>query len=63
MKEFDKQKRKGFSYTVSDEQIRKWRALSAEQKLEWLEQANAFINQALTPKRRAIMEKFRKGEI
>lgn len=53
----------GFSYVVTDEQIRAWKALPAKDKLDWLEQANQFINKALTPERRQIMERFRRGEI
>ena len=32
--------RGGYSYRVTDEQIRRWRALPPEVKLQWLEDAN-----------------------
>lgn len=56
-------RRHGFSYRVSDDQIRRWRALPAEVKLQWLEDANRFLAVALTPQARAIQERFRHGEI
>jgi hypothetical protein len=55
--------RRGYSYHVTDEQIRRWRALSAEVKLQWLEDANRFLALALTPKTRAIQDRFRRGEL
>ena len=56
-------KRGGFSYRVSDEQIQRWRALSSEEKLQWLEDANRFLAVALTPAARAIQERFRRGDL
>jgi hypothetical protein len=54
---------RGFSYAVTDEQIRRWRALPAEVKLQWLEDANRFLALALTPKAREIQDRFRRGEL
>lgn len=54
---------RGYSYHVTDEQIRRWRALPAEVKLQWLEDANHFLVLALTPKTRAIQDRFRRGEL
>lgn len=56
-------RRPGFSYRVSDEQIRRWRALPTEVKLQWLEDANRLLAVALTPQARAIQERFRRGDI
>ncbi|HTK86288.1 MAG TPA: hypothetical protein VL329_01085 [Nitrospiraceae bacterium] len=56
-------KRGGFSYRVTDEQIQRWRALSSEEKLQWLEDANRFLAVALTPAVRAIQERFRRGDL
>lgn len=56
-------KRGGFSYPVTDEQIQRWRALSSEEKLQWLEDANRFLAVALTPAARAIQERFRRGDL
>ena len=55
--------RRGYSYRVTDEQIRRWRALPAEVKLQWLEDANRFLALALAPKARAIQNRFRRGEL
>lgn len=56
-------RRRGFSYRVTDEQIRRWRALPAEVKLQWLEDANRFLGLALPPKAREIQNRFRRGEL
>ena len=55
--------RGGFSYRVTDEQIRRWRALPPEVKLQWLEDANRLLWQAMTPQAKAIRDRFRRGEI
>ena len=55
--------RGGFSYKVTDEQIRRWKALPAEVKLQWLEDANRFLALALTPRAREIQNRFRRGEL
>jgi hypothetical protein len=56
-------RRRGYAYRVTDEQIRRWRALSAEMKLQWLEDAVRLLFHALPPHTRAIQERFRRGEI
>lgn len=55
--------RPGYRYVVSWEQIRKYKALSPKEKLEWLEEANEFVNKFLPERSRRIQEKFRRGEI
>ncbi len=55
--------RRGYSYHLTDDQIRRWRALPAEVKLQWLEDANRFLALALTPKAREIQNRFRRGEM
>jgi hypothetical protein len=53
----------GFAYRVTDEQIRRWKSLPVEVRLQWLEDANRLLAVALSPKTRAIQERFRRGEI
>ena len=53
----------GYRIVYSIGSIKKYRRLSAKQKLDWLEAANHFTNLALTPKRKKVQEKFRRGEI
>lgn len=55
--------RGGFSYRMTDEQIRRWRALPPEIKLQWLEDANRLLWQAMTPQAKAIRDRFRRGEL
>ncbi len=55
--------KKGFSYKVSDEALKKWAALPAEMKLDWLEEINEFIFNFAPEKSKETISKFRKGEI
>lgn len=55
--------RKGYRYYVSDEQIRKYSALTAREKLEWLEEVNVFFDKFLTEEGRRLQKMFRRGEI
>jgi hypothetical protein len=57
------QRKRGYSYSVTDEQIRRWRALPTCDKLQWLEDANRLLAAALSPKTRAIQDRFRRGEL
>jgi hypothetical protein len=54
---------KGYYYVVTEEKIKWWQSIPPEQKLEWLEEANNFLAEALSPEKRRVMELFRKGEI
>jgi hypothetical protein len=56
-------KRRGYSYTVSDEKIAEFARLSTADKLRWLDEYNRFMEIALTPKEKELRERFRKGEI
>jgi hypothetical protein len=55
--------RKGFSYEVSDETLKKWTAIPPSAKLEWLEEINIFIFKFTNKKQKEIISRFRKGEI
>jgi len=57
------EKGKGYRYVVTDEQIRKYSLLTPKQKLQWLEEANAFVNKFLPERSRKFQEMFRRGEI
>ena len=54
---------KGYYTYVTDEQIREYMKLTTEEKLEWLEEANNFIQAASSEKDNEIRDKFRKGLI
>jgi len=58
-----KKKKGGYSYTLTMAQIRKYRALPIEVRLQWLEDANRFLWEAMSDKARKAREMFRKGEI
>ena len=59
----DDEGRGGFRYTVSMEQLREFRGLTTEQKLEWLSKAQRFVWEASSPRAHRIQEMFRRGEI
>lgn len=59
----DAEQAKGYSYSVTKEEIRRYMKVPAVQKLQWLEDANIFLGKALTGKRRLIWERFRRGDI
>lgn len=55
--------RKGYGYHVTDEQIRKYRRLTPRQKLEWLEEVNAFTDKFASERAKRFHRMFRRGEI
>ena len=52
----------GFSYWVSDEQLRAYMALPLIARLRWLDEARRFTLAAQTPESRERMERLRRGE-
>ena len=52
----------GFSYWVSDEQLRAYLALPLLERLRWVDDARRFTLAAQTPETRARMERLRRGE-
>lgn len=56
-------RRRGFAHHHSDEELRTYRALTAEQKLRWLHDAWRMTMDFLPKKRVAAWQKMRKGEI
>ena len=55
--------RKGYSYSYPVEKLVKFARLSAEEKLEWLEEILTFLKDFMPRDRKNLFEKFRKGEI
>jgi hypothetical protein len=51
----------GFSYWVSDEQLRAYMALPLIERLWWVDEARRFTLAAQTPETRARMERLRRG--
>jgi hypothetical protein len=47
-----------YSYRLSKEKLREFLGFSAEAKLEWLEEANRFINEFLPSEKRKRWEEF-----
>jgi len=63
MKPTKTKKTGGYSYTVTLAQIREYRALPVEARLQWLAEANHFLWLAMSDKAKKAREAFRKGEI
>ena len=53
--------KKGYRYVVSKEEIRRFRALTPKEKLEWLEEVNDFVDKFLPEQSRSLREKLRRG--
>ena len=49
----------GFTYHVTEEQIRKHQQLSIAQILQWLYETNRFLNAVQTPEEKERMKKFK----
>ena len=62
MKPNSKQKGKGFSYKPSKEYLAASKGLSPEEKLQWLEDANEFVNNFLSHEKLTLWKKFRDGQ-
>lgn len=61
MAEPDPKEDGGFSYWVSDEQLRAYAALPLIERLRWVDDARRFTLAAQTPETRARMERLRRG--
>jgi len=47
-----------YSHRLSKEKLREFLGFSAEAKLEWLEEANKFVNEFVPPEKRRRWEEF-----
>jgi putative sterol carrier protein len=61
MKDSPKEKH-AFAFRLSKEQIRALRGLSAEEKLDWLEEANRFVEDFVPEGKRQRWKKFISGQ-
>ncbi len=51
-----------FSFRLSIEKLREFQGISAEAKLQWLEDANSFVNEFVSPEKRRKWEEFIKAK-
>jgi hypothetical protein len=54
---------RGFRHHHTDEELRRWAAVPAAKKLEWLEEVNEFLHSAMSPEAKLAARRFRRGEI
>jgi hypothetical protein len=59
----DRSRRKGWTYTVTAEQIERWMAVPFAEKIRWLDEATDLVNALQSPWAREMMRRFRAGEI
>jgi hypothetical protein len=50
-----------FSFCLSKENLREFQGLSAEAKLQWLEEAIMFVNEFVSPEKLRKWEEFKKA--
>ncbi|MEW6606216.1 MAG: hypothetical protein AB1414_02015 [bacterium] len=56
-------KKKRYSFRVSRENIKRFKDMSAESKLNWLEKANEFIQTTLPQEKLKMWEKIKEGRV
>lgn len=61
MSDISEKQQGGFSYWVSDEQLRAFQALPMIDRLRWVESARLFTLAGQTPETRERMERLRRG--
>ena len=55
--------RRGVTHAYPLERLPAFRAMPAADKLRWLEETRQFLDRFLTPERKALMNRFRRGEL
>lgn len=61
MKKNKKKKEEEFVYLFSEEKLEEFKDMPLRARLQWLEEANAFINKTLGFKKRALFDERFKG--
>jgi hypothetical protein len=59
----DPARRRGVRHVYTDEQLRAFGAVPAEEKLRWLESMRQLLERALTPEKLELMQRFRRGDL
>jgi len=54
---------RGVTHVYTVEQLLAFRAVPSADKLRWLEEMRQFLDRFLTPERRVLMERFRRGDL
>lgn len=55
--------RRGVTHAYPLERLLAFRAVPAADKLRWLEETRQFLDRFLTPERKALMDRFRRGDL
>lgn len=59
----DGPRRRGVRHVYTDEQLRAFRDVPAEEKLRWLESMRQLLARALTPEKLELMQRLRRGDL
>ncbi|MBU0687694.1 MAG: hypothetical protein KKB81_07645 [Candidatus Margulisbacteria bacterium] len=54
---------KGYSYTIDRKRLLEFAKFSIEDRLQWLEEANEFLNKVASPETKKMWQLFREGKI
>ncbi len=55
--------RRGVTHAYPLDRLLAFRAMPAADKLRWLEETRLFLDRFLTPERKALMDRFRRGDL
>ena len=56
-------RRRGVAHAYPTEKLLAFQAVPAADKLRWLEEMRRFLDRLLTPERKAVLDRFRRGEL
>ena len=59
----EREPRRGVEHVYPTDRLLAFRAVPAAEKLRWLEDMRLFLERFLTPERKAIMDRFRRGDL
>jgi hypothetical protein len=54
---------RGFTHAYPTEKLLAFRAVPTADKLRWLEEMREFLDRFLTPERRLMLDRFRRGDL
>ena len=54
---------RGVTHVYTDEQLLRFRAVPYADKLRWLEEMRLLLDRFLTPERKVMLDRFRRGDL
>jgi hypothetical protein len=59
----DRPVRRGFTHVYPTEKLLAFKAVPTADKLRWLEEMRQFLERFLTPERKLVLDRFRRGDL